>query len=552
MKMIKSPGTGGWSSYLDHIGLFFFFVACAGISIIVWIFNWICWLNQCCCCDFLHNPVNKRIAWWISFTFILGMLACCIAGFVSINRFGFALEGAWCALDRIYYDSKFGQLKESDPKWEGFDNINKILEYLGVFVGKVKQYEFDELDKGNEKENEEEEEKENERENEKENYKERYINFIENAEDNRNIYILKYQKIFNSYKYLKKIIPNAGETNLVKAEIDGVNKNFNEDNRRNFETLKTSFLEDCYYYGRILKGWMKVLAMVYYCLFLIAVTFAGVSMMFYACLKKQGYLVTFMHVLWNIIRFFMFSFFIFGAAYGMFFLALRDSIPIVNQLFSPTFIKTEQNLLPKGGYLEKCLTEREFNFMNEIDGKIRILLEDFFVNYYELKELLKSSTSDYDKIEWLKDMNKSVSELCNQVNLDCGNLPNVAGKKGGLFGSFNCGFIDSYLHMVYRTLYDASIESRILSAVSLSAAFFGAVSVYFFLLVLHHYNNELFFDNGKSIFTGFDGFGIGYEKKNLQQNPAFKKRRLRAEIELTSKNDEANGFKDVNINEEEK
>ena len=118
--MIK--GGEGWDDYVDRIGLFFFFVACAGISLIVWVFNWICWLNQCCCCDFLHNPINKRIAWWLSFTFLCGMLACCISGCVSVNRFGFAIEGARCALDRIYYDSINGQLKEK-PKWEGFDNI---------------------------------------------------------------------------------------------------------------------------------------------------------------------------------------------------------------------------------------------------------------------------------------------------------------------------------------------------------------------------------------------------------------------------------------------
>ena len=108
-----------FSEYINNridIGLFFFFVACAGVSIIVWAFNWICWLNQCCCCDFLHNPVNKRIAWWISFSFLLGMLGCCISAFVSINRFGFALDGALCSFDRIYYDFKNGQLKDSSPK----------------------------------------------------------------------------------------------------------------------------------------------------------------------------------------------------------------------------------------------------------------------------------------------------------------------------------------------------------------------------------------------------------------------------------------------------
>ena len=68
---------------------------------------------------------------------------------------------------------------------------------------------------------------------------------------------------------------------------------------------------------------------------------------------------------------------------------------------------------------------------------------------------------------------------------------------------------------------------------------------------MHHYNNELFFDTGKSIFTGFDGFGGGYKKKNKDKDPAYKKRKLRAEIELTSKNDEQSGYNDVRKNEVE-
>ena len=131
------------------------------------------------------------------------------------------------------------------------------------------------------------------------------------------------------------------------------------------------------------------------------------------------------------------------------------------------------------------------------------------------------------------------------------NLVERAGREGGLFGSFDCGFLKSNLNLLYTALYDASVESRILSACSLSASFFGAVAIYFFLLVMHHYNNELFFDTGKSIFTGFDGFGGGYKKKSHNQDPAYKKRKLRAEIELTSKNDEQSQYNDVKKNEEE-
>lgn len=73
-------------------------------------------MSQCCCCDFLHNPVNKRIAWWTSFIFLLGVLSCCISAFVSENRFGFAIEGTCCATYRTYYDVIYGRLNEKRKK----------------------------------------------------------------------------------------------------------------------------------------------------------------------------------------------------------------------------------------------------------------------------------------------------------------------------------------------------------------------------------------------------------------------------------------------------
>ena len=74
-------------------------------------------------------------------------------------------------------------------------------------------------------------------------------------------------------------------------------------------------------------------------------------------------------------------------------------------------------------------------------------------------------------------------ELCDTDNLNCTNLPELAVEKGGLYGSLNCGFLQTDLNLIYRALYDASVESRILAACSLCASFFGAVAVYFYLLV---------------------------------------------------------------------
>ena len=61
------------------------------------------------------------------------MLACSISACVSINRFGFALDGALCSLDRIYYDFKNGELKDTYPRWTGFKHLEEITDNLENF-----------------------------------------------------------------------------------------------------------------------------------------------------------------------------------------------------------------------------------------------------------------------------------------------------------------------------------------------------------------------------------------------------------------------------------
>lgn len=250
--MLKGEEHGNWDTYLDHIGLFFFFCACAGVSIIVWIFNWICWLNHCCCCDFLHNPVNKRITWWMGFTFLLGILACCISAFVTVNRFGFAFEGSWCAVDRIYYDSINGQLKQTEPRWEGFDNLTKVFANFTAFLNSVRDTAI-------------------------------VVKPINNNDDKYQLIKIKYALL-----QLKKLEEN--EVSEINNKITSINEMLN---RNNFNTMKEKFLDEFHYYAKTLRACLKVLAMIYYCLLLIAVTFSGVSMMFFCLFKKARVFINF-------------------------------------------------------------------------------------------------------------------------------------------------------------------------------------------------------------------------------------------------------------------
>ena len=552
---MKGTGEGNRAFYIEHIGLFFFFVACAGVSIIVWIFNWICWNNQCCCCDFLHNPINKRIVWWTCFIFLLGLLACCISGFVTTNRFGFALQGSYCSFERFYYDSIYGQLKESYPKWEGFDSLRESLTnlqtiYEGLSTRLTYSSLFDDLTQSSSyydgyysKE-----------------FLEVYFSNCSNSENNgfcktvdsRTLPLGKrYGKILNAYYTLvnlSKIIQPAESLTML-------NTNFTE-MKNDFITLKTTFLNEFYYFARIANGWGRVLTMIYFCLLLIAVTFAGVSMMFYVCLRNQGYLAIFMHVLWNIIRFFIFSFFFYGAAYGMCYLALRDAVAYVLFVFGEENLSLNDKyyLIPndKGReFLNFCLINKDTDFKTRLNNILTSSLEDFLKNTYELDTYFENINDYYLDQFSQTGFETLIAKHKNYVNLirdrikvivddpNTKNLTKIAARQGGLFGSFDCSFLKSDLNMMYRTLYDMSVEARILCALSCCIGFFGAIAVYFFLLTLHHYNSDLFFDSGQSIFARLDGNAS--RKKMLNKDPGYKKRKIRSEIELSSRNEEYSG-----------
>ena len=352
------------------------------------------------------------------------------------------------------------------------------------------------------------------------------------------LYILQNLEFYNDLSELRKY-------------FDNVNSKFPQ--------LKTKFLEEFYYFAKVAKGCGKILTMIYFCLLLISATFAGVSMMFYACLKRQGYLQIFMHVLWNIIRFFMFSFFFYGAAYGMCYLALRDAVAYVMFVFGEENLNAEVSyLIPQEygkDFLRFCLINPESDFKKKIDDTLTEALNDYFKNTQELilinkdyQKNMKKEYTDYsstntisiddDTKKILKDiadtqcsMMKTILEffdkdnnnyICKNIE-NCDNFAEMAIRDGGLFGSFNCTFLKSDLHMMYKTLYDLSIEARILCALSCCISFFGAIFVYFFLLVLHHYDTELFFDNGKGIFTGFEG--IGNTQKKNSNDPSKKKKK---------------------------
>ena len=482
----------------------------------------------------------------------MGLLACCISGFVTTNRFGFALQGSYCSFERFYYDSIYGQLKETYPKWEGFDSLKENLEDLDSIFNHLserfsKEKLYDDLIKntsfydGYYKPD----------------FLTQYFNICSSEENSKiceatNLKTLplakRYGKILDAYYTLDKLKNFIPE----RESLSSLNNNFT-DMKTAFMNLKSSLLSEFYYYARIANGWGRVLTMIYFCLLLIAVTFAGVSMMFYVCLRNQGYLAIFMHVLWNIIRFFIFSFFFYGGAYGMCYLALRDAVAYVMHFFGEDNLSSDRTYLDRKGkeFLKYCLINKDSDFKNKLNDILTSSFEDFFKNIYELKTYFENNNDlyldDYSQTSYEQLVSKHktfINFIKDNVKLLMANentklFPQISVRQGGLFGSFNCDFLKSDLNMIYRTLYDLSVEARILCALSCCIGFFGAIAVYFFLLVLHHYNMDLFYDSGQSIFTRIDGNTS--RKKISNKDPGYKKRKIRSEIELSSRNEEYSG-----------
>lgn len=61
-----------------------------------------------------------------------------------------------------------------------------------------------------------------------------------------------------------------------------------------------------------------------------------------------------------------------------------------------------------------------------------------------------------------------------------------------LLTSFDCGFLNNDLNLIYNSLYDLSVESRILCVLSCCIGFFGEILVHFYLLSMYHYDTEIF------------------------------------------------------------
>ena len=584
-------------------------MAFAGVGICTWVLNWVCWKKQYCCFRVYHNPTIQRIFWWISFLFLCAIVSCCISGIIIVIRFGKFVKLSQCAYERIYYDSEFGQLKDSQPKWIGLENNSQKLNKSLNLINNLKDYKTNDQSEIYLDENWKNIQNLTENQYNKNiklldgvyhvdflNELNSLFNNLDFYADNKKLYLASsgvesllydpnYVKntasivgrfIIDAEKQMEDIMDNYNELQKLIKNIQNIGNHYNilinqtiydfNEISKDLKNYKSGYLDSVEYYIKLAKGFGYILVLIYFCVLCCIAILGCVLLMAYSYLKSQNNLDTLMHIIWNCLRFFVFSFFMFGAAFGMLYHGLRDLIAYNMYLFGENlYTNTTTLLLPSNkskSFLCDCLTKENTEFKSnlkdyifddinsfsqnlcegnnklynyklsiefpetfEIETKdsLRNLekknLEDagndysdsndvdsydssdsinivptIIVNTTQLIEIINNITIQFEQMmENLKEVFENLISLF-QIERSKRSLTYISCSESANFAldTFDCGFLKNDLNILHNALYDASIECRMLCAVSCCIGFFGEILAYFYLLSMYHYNNKEF------------------------------------------------------------
>ena len=512
--MVKKYGKGNEMEYFQRLAVYIEFACFALISIIIWVFNWICW-NRSCCFNLLDGNSNKVVSWWVSWISLCGILACCISGFVTVNRFGFSLYGAQCAYERIYYDTMFGQYKETYPKWEGLNAISNNVAYLDYILRAIilqkKNLSLEYFNSPDEI---------------RENYNDidkvaDYFSFPVPKSFVKLIFSIETEKnIGESIKKLNKKI-NYGKNIFFQLitkynHIYQYNDSFIEQltklnntiirHNEDLNEYKIKFMKDFTYYVNLAKSLGKIVPLIFFSLLLTFVVYSGALLITYFCKKvNQQWWILPMHIAWNGLRFFIFFFFIYGYLYGMLFLFSKDSIAYLQYAFSRENLNSDNIvILPPNtkNFFTTCL------FSNSIydDFKTNNAINEFLKNYFDFKNWL-NNTNENDCLSDNPTVKDSCVELIKELNNNFTNnfikifepddqslyinyFKPIFERDGNIYDNMNCSFIYNNINLMYRAMWDFSWETRILCALSCCIGFFGEIAVYSFLWVMHSWKRD--------------------------------------------------------------
>ena len=501
--------------YFERYGLYMIFIFCAFMSIVLWVCNWICYYRDCCCFNIFDDYCNKVFVWWLSFIFLLGVLACCIAGFVTANRLGFASYGIQCASERIYYDMLNGQLKSTYPKWEGISKTQSYINGLNNIYNYIEDP--DNTDKFYWK---------------NESHCSDYLIYPvlkEFADDackfepdsinnvNQKLYI-GITSLYNLYKY--KEFSLSIDTSDLSSLINQMNSAMS--------SYKKNFIEEVEYYVKVARGVGQILPLIYFAILLVVVVFSGILLIIYFCncfssVHQQNYIFL-MHIAWNFLRFFIFSFFMYGFGFGAIFLFARDAIGYIQYIFSEENIgesSTKSIILNDDAKktFNYCLYSGNNNYANIS------IPNDFIDNTLKMQTFINNlPTLNDDNTGYFIDYRDALKDAYSVIdpNNNLLNYQKVYNNTGSIYSGLNCSFIQNNLNLMYRALWDFAWEARILCTLSCFIGFMGAIAVYGFLWSMYLWKNN---NNDGYRYIGRNGYNYPNETNNPMNSPLKSKKR---------------------------
>ena len=305
------------------------------------------------------------------------------------------------------------------------------------------------------------------------------------------------------------------------------------------DNYKDIFLDEVHYYTNIAKIFGYIIVIIYYSIVIVIVAFSCFLLWAYSYFKEQRIIYTLMHIAWNILKFFSFSFFMFGAAFGALYLCSRDLIGYNQYLFTTNLEDTANTaLLPNKAakaFLGYCMNNSldNNNYINKLDT---ILIQNYVKDFYNNLNQEKYYVEEYDFskinqtysgilftllsegdqvdttdgtnlieinfIDATNSLNNSINKLYQKFINPTRRRRRYLDEKKNLVAEINslvnttnilnCGYLKNELQILYDSLYELSIESRISCALCCCIGFFIEVSVTFYLLVIYHYNNNQF------------------------------------------------------------
>ena len=177
--------------------------------------------------------------------------------------------------------------------------------------------------------------------------------------------------------------------NEVSTNINSVNEDW--------KSFRPFILDKWDYYRHVTYAFFYIVLLIYF-IIVLGLSLSGIGFLItYVCIKEQTLIRKILVIIWNCVKFFAFSYFMYGAAFGMLSLAFKDCIGFINYAFSEENLNSENPMIIPNKtsipVLKYCLLGKKTDLikMYELDT---LLIESLENLYTEFNKLLNYNTDN--------------------------------------------------------------------------------------------------------------------------------------------------------------